>query len=44
MVVASVRPQPKPTSGTTTSGLNTAKAEAMTWPGTWPITEPRLQK
>jgi hypothetical protein len=28
----------------TTSGLNTPKAEAITSPGTWPMTDPRLQK
>ena len=32
------------TAGATTAGLNTANADATSSPGTWPITEPRLQK
>ena len=35
---------PAVTKGTTTSGLNTPNAAATTSPGTWPSTEPRLQK
>jgi hypothetical protein len=44
MVAASVCVQPWSTSGMTTAGLNTPKAAATTSPGTWPMTEPRLQK
>ncbi len=44
MVAASVRVHPCATSGTTIAGLNTANAAATTSPGTWPMTEPRLQK
>ncbi len=36
--------QPISTSGTTTAGLNTPNVAAITSPGTWPRTEPRLQK
>ena len=32
------------TSGTTTAGLKTPNVAAITSPGTWPSTEPRLQK
>jgi hypothetical protein len=44
IVAASVSVQPWSTSGMTTAGLNTANAAATTLPGTWPMTEPRLQK
>ena len=44
MVSASTSFQPSRRTGTTTAGLNTANAAAMTSPGTWPSTEPRLQK
>ena len=44
IVAASVSVQPYVTAGTTTAGLNTPNAAATTSPGTWPITEPRLQK
>jgi hypothetical protein len=44
MVAASVIDQPDVTAGTTTDGLNTAKADATTSPGTCPSRDPRLQK
>jgi hypothetical protein len=44
IVGASVRAHPAATAGTTTSGLKTPKAAAITSPGTWPMTDPRLQK
>jgi hypothetical protein len=44
MLAASLRVQPSRTAGTTTAGLNTPNAAATTSPGTWPSTEPRLQK
>ena len=44
MVAASVSDHPTSTRGTTIAGLNTAKADATTSPGTWPRMEPRLVK
>jgi N-acetylmuramic acid 6-phosphate etherase len=44
MVAASVSAHPAATAGTTTAGLNTAKAAATSCPGTCPSAEPRLQK
>jgi hypothetical protein len=44
MVGASVLRHPRSTMRSTMAWLNTPKAAAMTEPGTWPITEPRLQK